>query len=154
MVVLSLYLFVGPGLILVNDLHSPTLASGAIPGFAFTWHRKLSAEFVTWARQRVASGKAKDLSLQNIPATEWPLFSQTHIIQSLADGSEITVMLKEIAAIKPRDFLSRVALISTEPRRAIRIESQMDGFSELMTIVQQQWLETHPFDPLTSRDAG
>ncbi len=69
-VALSLYLFCAPVLILAHDLREPALSAGGTPQFAYPWHRKLSADFEPWARQRVASGTAGDLSVQDIAATE------------------------------------------------------------------------------------
>jgi len=74
-IILSLYLFVAPILLLAQDLSEPALSSGEVPRFAFRWHRTLSTDLEDWARQRVASGKAATLSVQDISGTEWPVFS-------------------------------------------------------------------------------
>jgi hypothetical protein len=72
---LSVYLFFAPVLILVHDLSEPALATGEVPRFAFRWHREISGDLELWAQQRVVSGQAADLSVNDIAATEWPMFS-------------------------------------------------------------------------------
>ncbi len=69
------YFFMIPAGIIINDLRDPGLSTGETPRFAFRWHRSLSARYESWARGRVASGRATELSLNNISGTEWPLFS-------------------------------------------------------------------------------
>ena len=73
-VALSLYFFLIPAGELVWDLRDPGLRSGQAPRFAFRWHRALSPKYERWARARVQSGEAAQLSTRDIAGTEWPLF--------------------------------------------------------------------------------
>lgn len=73
-VALSLYLFLIPAGELIWDLRDPGLGGESIPRFAFRWHRALSPKYEKWARDRVRSGKAAQLSTADIAGTEWPLF--------------------------------------------------------------------------------
>jgi hypothetical protein len=71
---LGLYLFAVPAALLVWDLRDPGLRGGQVPACAFRWHRSLSPRYEKWARGRVRSGTAAQLSTGNISGTEWPLF--------------------------------------------------------------------------------
>lgn len=75
LVVLASYFFFYPTIIILRDLNDPGLASGdAPPRFAYRWHHSLSNKYATWARERVASKKALNMSVQDISGTEWPVF--------------------------------------------------------------------------------
>lgn len=120
--VLSLYSFIAPAVILAQDLSEPALSSGDVPRFAYRWHRKLSGDFETWARQRVASGKAKQLNVQDIAGTEWPVFSSvfylwtTESLQAAweADPSLAPAMPKEYA----RGAIEAAAALVSDPNHA------------------------------------
>ncbi|MEN6426828.1 MAG: hypothetical protein ABFE13_15820 [Phycisphaerales bacterium] len=73
-IVLSLFLFILPGVGVARALCDPALRSGDIPQCAFGWHQALSPKYERWARGRVASGTASQLTTGNISGTEWPLF--------------------------------------------------------------------------------
>ena len=51
-----------------------TVQSDGISRFALHSHRSLTPKYEQWARERVRSGCAGDLRLDNIDGTEWPLF--------------------------------------------------------------------------------
>ena len=73
--VLAFYFFFYPAIIIIRDLNDPGLTGGdAPPRFAYTWHRSLSPKYEKWARERVASGKAAGMSVNDISGTEWPVF--------------------------------------------------------------------------------
>jgi len=75
MVLISLFFFLIPGLIVVHELSDPAIRSAAIPNCAWAFHRNLSPQFEQWARKRLASTRAAELSTKDISGTEWPLFS-------------------------------------------------------------------------------
>jgi hypothetical protein len=71
---LSLYFLIIPFCIMIYYLADPRLKDDRIPRIAFNVHRSISPEYENWARRRVASGRAKKLSLYDIAGTEWPVF--------------------------------------------------------------------------------
>ena len=77
---LGLYYFLIPAAILVNYIADPALQTGEMTRFTTRWHKQLSANFEPWARGRVESGEAAGLSLYNISATEWPIFSSVYYL--------------------------------------------------------------------------
>lgn len=94
-VALSLYFFLVPAGELVWDLRDPGLQGGEIPRFAFRWHRALSPKYEVWARDRMRSRKAGQLSTANIAGTEWPLFGSVFYLWA-------TEALQEAAEQNPR----------------------------------------------------
>ncbi len=56
------------------DLRDPAIKGGDIPRAAFRLHRSVSPKVERWAKARVASGRAAQLSTDNISGTEWPVF--------------------------------------------------------------------------------
>lgn len=72
---LVLYFVCIPACIILHDLNDLGLNSGAMPRFAFRWHHALSKKYAVWARERIASERPEQLSLENISGTEWPVFS-------------------------------------------------------------------------------
>ena len=74
MIVLAVYFILIPVIQLISDLNDPGLADGPMPRFLYRWHRTLSAKYEVWARERLESTRAAQLSLNNISGTEWPLF--------------------------------------------------------------------------------
>lgn len=79
---IGIYYFVIPSIILIQDIRDPALYTGEIPKFVYRWHRNLSERYETWARERVASGKAAQASLQDISGTEWPIFGSVYYLWS------------------------------------------------------------------------
>lgn len=69
------YFFLYPGLSLATDLTDPALAGPGIPERARSMHRTLSPQIEAWARDRVATGRAAQAALHDVPTTEWPIFT-------------------------------------------------------------------------------
>ncbi len=75
MVLIALFFFVMPTLLtVVHELSIPNIRSAGIPQSAWKLHRTLSPKLQKWARERLASKRATELSTSNISGTEWPLF--------------------------------------------------------------------------------
>lgn len=73
----GLYFFFIPGLMMLWYISDPALKAGGTPRFARRVHRWMSPRMEEWASERVASGAARTLSINDISGTEWPLFSST-----------------------------------------------------------------------------
>ncbi len=121
-VILSLYLFVAPVAILIHDLNDPALSNGNVPSFAFRWHRKLSKEFEPWARERVASGQATELSTQNISGTEWPVFSSVFYLWSTESLQEAWQADPTLSPTMPKEYargaIEAAAALVSDPSHA------------------------------------
>jgi hypothetical protein len=74
-IVVALWFFLLPGVILTRDLADPALRQPVgIPRAAWRVHRRLSPRYERWARERMASGKAAQAELYDVVATEWAMF--------------------------------------------------------------------------------
>jgi len=105
LIVLAFYFFFYPAVIIIRDLNDPGLKSGdAPPRFAYSWHRSLSAKYEKWARERVASGAAADMNIQDISGTEWPVFGTVFYLwatESLQEAWEKDTSLSQVA---PKEY--------------------------------------------------
>jgi len=75
MTFLAFYFFLVPFGLLLNWLSDPGLKGSAdVPRFAYGLHRRLSQRYEKWAKQRIGSPMAGQLSADQVAATEWPAF--------------------------------------------------------------------------------
>ena len=90
-VLISLFFFLIPGVLIVHELSDPNIRSAGIPQSAWKLHQILSPQFEQWARERLNSKRATELSTSNISGTEWPLFGAVFYLwstESLQDAWE------------------------------------------------------------------
>ncbi|MDD5678234.1 MAG: hypothetical protein PHW60_09640 [Kiritimatiellae bacterium] len=74
-VFLAIYFLILPGFILIHDLMDPNLRRpGGIPKVVWRVHESLTPRYERWARERITSGRAGHLKLNDVPSTEWPMF--------------------------------------------------------------------------------
>ena len=82
LVLIALCFFLIPGVVVIHDLSDPNIRSAGIPRSAWKFHRNLSPKFEQWARKRLDSTRAAELSTSNISGTEWPLFGAVFYLWS------------------------------------------------------------------------
>lgn len=75
LIALAAYFFILPAALLIRDLYQLRSSPETIQPFVFAWHESLSPQFAVWARERVESVVATELSVNDISGTEWPMFS-------------------------------------------------------------------------------
>ena len=73
-VFLSIYFLIIPSMQIIRYLYDPGLINGSMCSFLYHWHQDLSSKYEVWARQRLVSDEATQLTIENISGTEWPLF--------------------------------------------------------------------------------
>ena len=94
-VFLLVYFFVLPLFLMIYYISDPAIQQGGIPKLSLRLHRTLSPRYERWARERIDSGKATQLKVQDIPGTEWPVFGSafylwsTEELQKACDAGEI-----------------------------------------------------------------
>ena len=91
MVLISLFIFLIPGSIVIHELSDPNIRSAGIPQSAWKLHRTLSPQLEQWAHERLNSKRAAKLSTSDISGTEWPLFGSVFYLwatESLQDAWE------------------------------------------------------------------
>jgi len=123
LIVLAFYFFFSPALIIIRNLNDPGLISGDTPPrFAYGWHRSLSKKYEKWARERVASGTAADMSIQDISGTEWPVFGTVFYLwatESLQDAWEKDPSLSQVAPVEyARGAIDASAALVNDPSHA------------------------------------
>ncbi len=79
---LALFICFVPTATVLFEINDPGIKTRAIPTFAWKMHRSLTPKFENWARQRLASNRATELSTSNISGTEWPLFGAVFYLWS------------------------------------------------------------------------
>ena len=77
--------FTYPGIALVRDLADPALSGPGIPERALALHRDLTPRLTTWARERIATGRAAEAPLHDVPTTEWPMFTAVFYLMGTAE---------------------------------------------------------------------
>ena len=75
LIVLTIVFLLWPIAYSLSVFTSGALSSGEISEFAYDWHESLSKNMGPWARERVSSGRAENLSTSDVAGTEWPMFS-------------------------------------------------------------------------------
>ena len=91
MILISLFFFLIPGVIVFHELSDPNIRSAGIPQSAWKLHRTLSPQFEQWVKERLNSKRATELSTSDISGTEWPLFGAVFYLwstESLQDAWE------------------------------------------------------------------
>jgi len=74
MMLLALCFCIYPAIRAVLDLRDPALKTPGTPKVAWRLFHNLSPRYASWAKARVAQGKAEGMSTEDISGTEWPLF--------------------------------------------------------------------------------
>ena len=90
-ILISFFLFLIPGAIVVHELSDRNIRSASIPQSAWKLHRAVSPQLEQWARERLNSKRATELSTSDISGTEWPLFGAVFYLwstESLQDAWE------------------------------------------------------------------
>lgn len=123
LITVAFYFFFYPAFIIIRDLNDPGLKSGDTPPrFAYRWHRSLSKKYQKWASERVASGKAAEMSIQDISGTEWPVFGTVFYLwatESLQEAWEKDPSLSDIAPkIYAQEAIEASAALVSDPNHA------------------------------------
>ncbi len=104
MVLIAVFCFLLPGLIVLHSLADPAIAKGDIPRAAFRLHRSLSPRYERWARARIASGRAGELTTSEIAATEWPVFGTGFYLWSTEALQEAWENDPSRAPVAPKEY--------------------------------------------------
>jgi hypothetical protein len=121
------YFFALPAAILVQALSDPGLRMGKIPRIAFRWHRSLSERFEPWARKRIASGRATQLSTSNISGTEWPLFSSVFYLWATEALQDAWKKDPSLSRVMPSEYargaIEAVTALVADPNHATWVKA-------------------------------
>lgn len=104
LVALAFYFFFYPAGVILRDLNDPGLSDGGIPRFAYGWHRSLSVKYERWARERVNSGNAAAMSIDDISGTEWPVFGTVFYLWATESLQEAWEQDQSLSPIAPKEY--------------------------------------------------
>lgn len=102
--VLAMYFFMIPGGIVVYDLLDPNIQDEGIPRAAVRLHQRLTPKYERWARDRIASGNASDMSIEDISGTEWPLFGSVFYLWATESLQEAWEKDNSIMHQAPKEY--------------------------------------------------
>ena len=118
----AVYLFAIPAYTLVQALNDPGLSSARVPRVAFAWHRSLSDRYDPWARERVASGLATQLSAYDVSGTEWPMFGSVFYLWTTEALQEAWEEDPSLARTSPGEYargaIAAAAALVADPNHA------------------------------------
>ena len=103
-----------PGGIVVYDLSDANIREGGIPRAAFRLHRHLTPRYERWARARIASGRAADLSTGDIAGTEWPLFGSVFYLWSTESLQDAWEANRGLSSRAPKDYAGGAVEAATQ----------------------------------------
>ena len=107
LLLLTGFCFLYPAIRGIVSMMDSALGGPGIPKVAWRLHHNLTPRYAAWAKARIESSRAENLSTQNISGTEWPLFGScfylwgTEDLQAAweagdhSDGSEPGVYARE-----------------------------------------------------------
>ena len=114
MTFLTFYFFLIPFCMMVYYLIDPGLKGRGIPRLAVDLHRSLSPDYEKWARQRVSSGQAMELSVQDIAETEWPVFGSAFYLWATQSLQVAWEENNNISALAPNVYAADAIEAATE----------------------------------------
>jgi hypothetical protein len=101
---IAVYFFFIPFVLLIFYLNDPGLKGQGVPRFAFTIHRHLAPRYERWANNRIGSGKAKGLGLEEIAATEWPAFGSAFYLWATESLQQAWEQDKTLSRVAPKVY--------------------------------------------------
>lgn len=111
-----------PPAIVVKELCDPNVRGPGIPHSAWTIHQALSPRYEKWAKQRLASNRATELTTADISGTEWPLFGSAFYLwstESLQQAWENDHSLSSVAPnVYARGAIDAAANLVIDPAQA------------------------------------
>jgi hypothetical protein len=113
-VLLLAALFVYPPIRAFVDMQDPALRQPGIPKSAWRLYEGLTPRYTAWAQQRVADGRAQNLSTSDISGTEWPLFGSVFYLWALDNLQDAWDAGDHTPAIEPKVFAKDAIVAASE----------------------------------------
>ncbi|MGB1253342.1 MAG: hypothetical protein ACPG8W_22205 [Candidatus Promineifilaceae bacterium] len=124
--VVAFYFFLIPAAIVIRDLNDPALRQNKTPAFAYRWHRNVSRQMEPWARERVETGRASTLNLNNISGTEWPVFSAVYYLWATESLQAAWEADPSLSTTMPTDYaegaIRAAAALVADPNHAAWVQ--------------------------------
>ena len=113
-VLLSATLLVYPALRAVLNLQDPALQGPGIPKVAWRLERNLTPRYAAWAQERVAQGRAQQLSTVDISGTEWPLFGSVFYLWAVENFQKAWETGDHGSGVEPKIFCKDAVVAASE----------------------------------------
>jgi hypothetical protein len=130
-IVLASCLFIYPPIRAAFDIHDPALRKPGTPGIAWRLFKRLTPDYSKWATERVARGKAEQLSTNNISGTEWPLFGSVFYLWSVENLQSCWDAGDHSPGIEPKVFAKGAIIAASElvidPKHASWVKKHWPG---------------------------
>jgi hypothetical protein len=121
LILFSSFFFLIPGATVVHDLSDPNIRSAGIPQSAWRLHRTLTPKYERWAKERLDSTRATELSTNNVSGTEWPLFGSVFYLwatESLQDAWEKNNPVGVAPKVYARGAIEAATRLVIDPKQA------------------------------------
>jgi hypothetical protein len=119
-------LFVYPAVRAALNIQDPALRGPGIPKVDWRLMRHLTPRYAEWAQQRVALGRARNLSINDISGTEWPLFGSVFYLWAIENLQSAWEMGDHCGGVEPRIYCKEAIVAASElvidPRHASWVE--------------------------------
>ena len=116
------FFFIYPSVRAFLDMRDPALRRPGVPKAAWRLYLSLTPRYATWARERIAQGRAEGLSTGNISGTEWPLFGSVFYLWGIRNLQDVWDAGDHSAGIEPRVFAKDAIIAASDlvidPRHA------------------------------------
>lgn len=114
MIVFAIAVFIVPGLTVVRHLADPALRDDRTPRMAWDLFRTLTPRYEKWARARIASGRAADMSTGNISGTEWPVFGSVFYLWAVEALQDAWARDPQAFPVEPRVYARGAILAASD----------------------------------------
>ena len=133
----GLWFFMFPGLtVCYYILTDKGLHGNGVSSFALYRHKVLSDDYAKYARERIASGKAENLHVDQIAETEWPLFGSCFYLWATALARRGSGENQYYTALALHELYTAAGdpIIREQAKRAYR--NVLDNFFSSVTVFE------------------
>src|SRR5580658_2625556 len=111
---LAAALLLYPSVRAILNIRDPALQGPGIPKAAWRLERRLTPRYAAWAQERVALGRAGNLSKEDISGTEWPLFGSVFYLWAVENLQTAWAAGDRTAAQEPKVFCKDAIIAASE----------------------------------------
>lgn len=119
---LAIYFFFLPFVLMMLSLGDSGLKREEMPKVAFHLHQRLSPVYEKWACRRIQSGSARNLSLDEISSTEWPVFGSVFYLWATENLQEAWERDQNLCPVAPKVYaagtIEAATALITDPGHA------------------------------------
>jgi hypothetical protein len=116
-----------PVVLVVHDLADPNIRGPAIPQSAWRLHRTLTPRFERWAKERLGSSRATQLSTSDISGTEWPLFGSVFYLWATESLQTVWETNRQRSVVAPREYAKEAVVAAArlviDPQQATWVKT-------------------------------